>query len=50
MRTKKIRAIAKQLAKLAQRADELGLTLGNGAQVGSLIGTIADELETRTRP
>ena len=46
--TKKARAVRKfldQLWKLGNRADDLGLSLSNGGNVGALIGSMAAELE-----
>jgi len=44
-RFRKIRSIAKQLNKLAAKADALDLTLPNGGIVGSLLGSCANDLE-----
>jgi hypothetical protein len=42
-----IKSMIKKLEKIAAKADELGLTLDNGAEVGSLIGTVAAELSIK---
>lgn len=39
-------SVAKALRKQAERADEFDLKLANGAEIGSHLGTIADELES----
>jgi hypothetical protein len=44
-RFRKIKSIAKQLNKLAKKADALELTLPNGGIVGSLLGSCADDLD-----
>jgi hypothetical protein len=41
---KRIKEVIKQLEKLADRADELGLLLPNGAEVGSVLGSMASDL------
>ena len=43
-KARKIRAIAKQLQKLAHRADALELHFHDGAEVGNLIGALANDL------
>lgn len=43
-RTKKIRNLIKRMEKIANQADELDLTLGNGGEVGSLIMTMAFDI------
>lgn len=43
MRNKTIKFV-KQLERLAKRADELNLTLPNGGIVGSLLGSMANDL------
>lgn len=43
----KLHAMARfitSLERLAANADKLGLTLGNGSEVGSLLGSMADDL------
>lgn len=37
--------LAKQLSKLSQLADANELTLGNGGEVGAILGGVATELE-----
>lgn len=44
-RFRKIRSIANQLTKLQVKADEIDLQLGNGGHVGSLLGSMRDELD-----
>lgn len=44
---RKTKAFAKRLDKLATRAAELDLTLGNGGDVSSMLGAIAADLETQ---
>jgi ABC-type hemin transport system ATPase subunit len=41
---KRIKEVIKQLEKLADGADELGLLLPNGAGVGSVLGSMAGDL------
>jgi hypothetical protein len=48
MTTTQMRRLRKLIADIRQCADEadfLALTLGNGAEAGSLLGSIADDLE-----
>jgi hypothetical protein len=41
---KRIKEVITQLEKLAARADELDLLLPNGAEVGSVLGSMAGDL------
>ena len=43
----KMKRLIKKLNECRELADELGLLAGNGAELGSIIGTIADELEVQ---
>jgi len=38
-----------QLNKLAKKADKLNIRLGNGAEVGSMLGSMADDLSNQLR-
>lgn len=53
-KNRNIRTLIEQINKLAAKADALELTLGNGGQVGSMLGSIADDLlaqlEQKVRP
>lgn len=40
-------AIVNRLNKLAKKCDEVGVTLGNGGEIGSVLGAIADDLESQ---
>lgn len=41
-----VRSLLKQLWEIGSKADDLGLLLANGSDVGALLGSIAAELET----
>jgi hypothetical protein len=41
--------LARQLNRLAQIANENGLTLGNGGDICSMLGAIADDLEIQVQ-
>ena len=42
------RQLARQLIRLAAIADENNLVLGNGGEIGSMLGGIATELEQQS--
>lgn len=44
---KKLARVVKLLNQAAELADEIELTAGNGGFVGSIVGTLADELSLR---
>lgn len=44
---RKIRSLIKQIDKCAVRADELELKLGNGGEIGSMLGGITSDLEAQ---
>lgn len=45
-KARQVKRLAEQLVNLAEKADALDLKLPNGGIVGSLIGGIADDLQT----
>jgi hypothetical protein len=42
-----IRRLISKLKAAAEMADSLGVTTGNGGEVGSIVGSIADELQVQ---